>query len=55
MVPEEYIISLVVEGDGAAAAELRLVVEQSAQHASHRQTQSRAEVVQDHLHKQSSQ
>lgn len=45
MVPEEDVVALVMEGDDAAAAELRLVVEQRAQHAPHRQTQPRAEVV----------
>lgn len=49
MMPEEYVVSLVVEGDGASAAELGLVVEQRAQHATHRQTKPRAEVVQNHL------
>lgn len=45
MVPKEDIVSLVVKGDGASPAELRLVVEQRAQHTTHGQTESCAEVV----------
>lgn len=43
--PKEYIVSLIVEGDSSPAAELGLVVEQSAEHATHGHTQTSTEVV----------
>lgn len=52
MMSEEDVIPLVMEGDGSAPAELRLVVEQRPQHAPHRQPKSRAEVVEDYLTKE---
>lgn len=47
--PKEYVVALVVEGDGAPATKLWLVVEQCAKHATHRQTQPSAKVIQDYL------
>lgn len=44
--PEEYKISLVVEGDHAPAVELRIVVEEGGEHSRDAVTQSSAEVVQ---------
>lgn len=51
MVPKEDVIALVVESDGTAPAELRLVVEQRSQHAAHSETYTCAEVVQNYLQK----
>lgn len=45
MVSKEYVVPLVVEGNGTPAAELRLIVKNRAKHAAHRQPQARAEVV----------
>lgn len=47
--PEEDEVSLVVEGDDPPAPELRVLVEQAAQHAPHTPTQPRVEVVQQQL------
>ena len=49
MMPEEDVIALVVEGDHAAAMELRVVREEGGEHAAYRVAQARVEVVQDHL------
>lgn len=49
MMPEEDIIALIVEGDSAAAAKLRLVMKHGAEHAPYRHTQPRGEVIEDHL------
>jgi hypothetical protein len=47
--PEEDKVSLVVEGDHPPAPELRVLVEQAAQHATHPTPQSGVEVVQQQL------
>ena len=49
VVPEEDVVSLVVEGDGPLSPELRLEVEESGQHAAHGVTQPSREVVEDDL------
>ena len=47
--PEEDIVSLVVEGHHLSAPELWVMVEESSKHPSNHVTKSSGEVVQDHL------
>ena len=49
MLAKEDEVSLVVEGDDAAAAVVGVCVEETGQHATHAVTQPRAEVVEDDL------
>jgi hypothetical protein len=47
--PEEDEVALIVEGDHAPAPELRVLVEQAAQHATYAAPQARVEVVEQQL------
>lgn len=49
MMPEEYVVSLVVEGDSSASLELRVDVEEWGEQTSHRLSQPSCEVVQNHF------
>ena len=51
MVPEEYVVSLVMEGDGSPPTELRIVGEEGCQHTTHGVAKAGIEVIQYHLWK----
>lgn len=47
--PEEYVVSLIVKGDGPATLEFRLIVEKCTEHSTNGEAKASRKIVQYHF------